>query len=397
MLGLRHRSTQMDYPWRLSVFLRQREKHGVGGFTTTRAITAQEEVNVALGGKTVQSSTGFGWEANRAIDASPITCTHTKVTTDNPWWRLDLLDSFYISRVVITNRPNCCAQRLDGAEIHIGNSLENNGNNNTRCGVLYGVAAGQSVSVSCAEMNGRYVNIIIPGSSKILTVCDVKVYMGSAPTGENLALRGQAVQSSTYSTFEAARALDTSLSTCTITDTTKNPWWRVDLLDSYYISRVVVTNRADCCVGRIDGAEIHIGNSLVNNGNNNTRCGLLNDVALGQVVSVSCCDIQGRYVNIIIPGSSKVLSMCDVKVFATKVIKGFIRITFNSSLDMSDPAERKNILNESPDLNPKENEWDKLKRRSTNMDLESEGSGEILHEGMVSKLLSGVLQTHQAL
>ena len=52
---------------------------------------------------------------------------------------------------------------------------------------------------------------------------------------------------------------------------------------------------------------------------------------------------------------------------------------------------------QSPDLNPKENEWSELKRRSTNMELESEGSGEILHEGMVSDLLSGVLQTHQAL
>nr|XP_055055054.1 fucolectin-1-like [Misgurnus anguillicaudatus] len=149
----------------------------VGGFTTTHAITAQEEVNVALGGQTVQSSTEFvGWEADKAIDTSPYTCTHTVQTTDNPWWRVDLLDSFYISRVVVTNRPDCCGERLNGAEILIGNSLENDGNNNPRCAVLYGVGWGQSVSVSCAEMNGRYVNIIVPGSSKVLTLCDVQVY-----------------------------------------------------------------------------------------------------------------------------------------------------------------------------------------------------------------------------
>jgi len=46
-----------------------------------------------------------------------------------------------------------------------------------------------------------------------------------------------------------------------------------------------------------------------------------------------------------------------------------------------------------PDLNPMENEWAELKRRS----WDSEGSGEILYGGMVSDLLSGVLQTHQAL
>ncbi len=39
------------------------------------------------------------------------------------------------------------------------------------------------------------------------------------------------------------------------------------------------------------------------------------------------------------------------------------------------------------DLNPVEDEWGELKRRS----CESEGSGEILDEGMVSDLLSGVL------
>ncbi len=42
---------------------------------------------------------------------------------------------------------------------------------------------------------------------------------------------------------------------------------------------------------------------------------------------------------------------------------------------------------QSFDLNPVENEWGELKRRS----CESEGSGEILDEGMVSDLLSGVL------
>ncbi|XP_065105652.2 fucolectin-like isoform X2 [Paramisgurnus dabryanus] len=134
-------------------------------------------VNLARRGQTVQSSTGMvGWEADKAIDTSPLTCTHTVATTDNPWWRVDLLDSYYISRVVVTNRPDYGPERLDGAEIRIGNSLANNGNNNTRCAVLYGLPMGQSISVTCDDILGRYLTIIIPGSSKILTVCDVQVY-----------------------------------------------------------------------------------------------------------------------------------------------------------------------------------------------------------------------------
>ncbi len=48
---------------------------------------------------------------------------------------------------------------------------------------------------------------------------------------------------------------------------------------------------------------------------------------------------------------------------------------------------------QSSDLNPVEDEWSELKRRS----CESKGSGVILDEGMVSDLSSGVLEPHQAL
>nr|XP_055073703.1 uncharacterized protein LOC129453464 isoform X3 [Misgurnus anguillicaudatus] len=265
--------------------------------------------DLALRGRAVQSSTGYGWEASNAIDNLPFTCTHTD-TSDNPWWRLDLLDSYNISTVVITNRKDCCAERLNGAEIRIGNSLENNGNNNPRYAVLNGVAAGQSVSVSCHNTNGRYVNVIIPGHSKILSLAKVAVSQA-----EDLALRGRAVQSSTAYGWEASNAIDNLPLTCTHTDTSDNPWWRLDLLDSYYISTVVITNRKDCCEERLNGAEIRIGNSLENNGNNNPRYAVLNGVAAGQSVSVSCHNMNGRYVNVIIPGSSKILSLAQVEVY----------------------------------------------------------------------------------
>ncbi len=55
-------------------------------------------------------------------------------------------------------------------------------------------------------------------------------------------------------------------------------------------------------------------------------------------------------------------------------------------------------LSLSSDLNPTENEWGELKREEApSWSCESEGSGEILYEEMVSDLLSGVLQTLQAL
>ncbi|XP_073715443.1 fucolectin-4-like [Misgurnus anguillicaudatus] len=165
-------------------------------------------------------------------------------------------------------------------------------------------------------------------------------------SSENLALRGQAVQSSLYSNWVAARAIDTSPSTCSCTEVyTSNPWWRLDLLDSYYISRVIITNRRDCCPERLDGAEIHIGNSLENNGNNNSRCAVLYGVAAGQSVSVSCDNMKGRYVNVIIPGRNKILTICEVEVYLPDWKKTFVMMTFLSSVNMTDPAVSNMILN----------------------------------------------------
>lgn len=58
-------------------------------------------------------------------------CAHTFIEED-PWWKVDLLKGYDIARVTITNRGDCCSDRIQGAEIRIGDSLDNNGNNNTR-------------------------------------------------------------------------------------------------------------------------------------------------------------------------------------------------------------------------------------------------------------------------
>ncbi|KAL0189936.1 hypothetical protein M9458_017035, partial [Cirrhinus mrigala] len=84
------------------------------------------------------------------------------------------------------------------------------------------------------------------------------------------------VQSSRYGALTAAQnAIDGNRESnyahgsCSITKQDRNPWWRVDLLDVYNITRVSITNRGDCCEERIEGIQIRIGNSLENNGNNN--------------------------------------------------------------------------------------------------------------------------------
>ncbi|XP_038654658.1 fucolectin-5-like [Scyliorhinus canicula] len=94
----------------------------------------------------------------------------------NPWWRADLLRSHEIHSVRITNRGDCCPQRLNGAEIRIGDSLNNNGNNNPICATINFIAAGQAETFECRHMRGRYVNVIIPGRHEYLNFCEVEIY-----------------------------------------------------------------------------------------------------------------------------------------------------------------------------------------------------------------------------
>ncbi|XP_059356723.1 fucolectin-5-like [Carassius carassius] len=147
---------------------------------------------------------------------------------------------------------------------------------------------------------------------------------------ENLALKGTAVQSSIFYICGAAKAIDgiryspsgtphpaETHTYCSITDYQLNPWWRLDLLDSYYIYKVTITNRADCCPEQTSGVELRIGNSLEKNGNNNPRCGVTSLVPGGSSVSFSCGGMEGRYVNMYLPNIQMYLTLCEVEVFGT--------------------------------------------------------------------------------
>ncbi|XP_026117438.1 fucolectin-like [Carassius auratus] len=153
---------------------------------------------------------------------------------------------------------------------------------------------------------------------------------GGKVLSENLALKGTAVQSSTFSTWWASNAIDGiryapgPASTCSHTDNELSPWWRLDLLDSYHIYNVTITNRVDCCPERTTGEEIRIGNSLENNGNNNPRCGVTSSLPAGSSVSFSCGGMEGRYVNMYLP-NIQALALCEVEVYGT-VKKQVIRM-----------------------------------------------------------------------
>ncbi|XP_077147951.1 fucolectin-like isoform X1 [Ranitomeya variabilis] len=145
-------------------------------------------------------------------------------------------------------------------------------------------------------------------------------------TLQNVALRGRSTQSSNFEILSASiNAIDGNVDSlynhgsCFATKSEPSPWWRVDLLEAYRISHITITIRGDCCADLISGAEILIGDSLANNGNNNPRCVTITTIPLAASQTFQCDGMIGRYVNIIRPGITGFLSFCEVEVFATPV------------------------------------------------------------------------------
>ncbi|XP_048057804.1 uncharacterized protein LOC125275148 [Megalobrama amblycephala] len=299
--------------------------------TLTGLCVADSKGNLALNAKAVQSSTAPLGDAQHAVDgdrnsdANKGSCSHTN-SDFNPWWRVDLENVYSISNVTITNRQDCCKERLKGAQIRIGNSLDNNGNNNELAATILTAPDGTE-TFSFEHINGRYVNIIIPGRNEYLTLCEVEVFADNYTppyicVPKNLALGGTAVQSSTYDQLAAAqKAVDgnrnsiRSGGSCSVTKADKDPWWRVDLLEVYKITRVSITNHGDGCPERINGTQIRIGNSLENNGNNNQLAETVESIPLGETKTFKFKPIKGRYVNIFIPGRNEYLTLCEVEVY----------------------------------------------------------------------------------
>lgn len=288
--------------------------------------TVSSYKNVALRGRASQIDryeSLFG-SAYNAIDGNHATrfrdgsCTHTKATTD-PWWSVDLLKVHVVTSVSITNRRDCCSDRLDGLQIHVGNSSSKY----RKVGEIPEAGAAERITLNFTDAaEGRFVTVVLPGRGKILTLCEVEVYGYPAPTGENLALGGKASQSSLYLFNYAFNAIDGNRDTkfergsCSQTANEINPWWRLDLRKTHKVFSVKIVNQ-DSNPEELNGVEIRIGDSLENDGTSNPRCAVISDMEAGDVAEFQCGGMDGRYVSVSIPGREGSLVLCEVEVYGS--------------------------------------------------------------------------------
>ncbi|XP_039382140.1 fucolectin-like [Mauremys reevesii] len=142
--------------------------------------------NLALGRPATQTSTYDNEEIGKAVAGKAVdgkrdgkwlqgSCSHTQLDTE-PWWNVDLGSRQSVSAVIVKNREDCCGERLEGAQIRVGDAVADHGKHDPICGTITDTRPGSLSTICCNGLEGRYVTVTIPGRAEYLTVCEVEVY-----------------------------------------------------------------------------------------------------------------------------------------------------------------------------------------------------------------------------
>jgi hypothetical protein len=271
--------------------------------------------NLALGKPTSQSSTYTGSYASAASSSavdgntsgnwSDQSVTHTNYEPQ-AWWQVDLQSSQAIGTVVLSNRTDCCSDRLSNFNLLVsddGSAWQS-----------YPYAGTAPAQVTFAvNRTARYVKVQLNGTN-VLSLAEVQVF----PLTTNLALGKPTSQSSTYTGSYASAASSSAVDGNTsgnwfdqsVTHTNYEPqaWWQVDLQSSQAIGTVVLSNRTDCCSDRLSNF-----NLLVSDDGSAWQSYPYAGTAPAQVTFA--VNRTARYVKVQLNGTN-VLSLAEVQVFA---------------------------------------------------------------------------------
>jgi len=122
--------------------------------------------------------------ASRAIDGVSEakwnwhSCTET-TWTNQPWWEVDLGQEYDIQAVRVTNRADCCEDRLNGFEVYTFS-----GGKYSLCAEDQWAGRGQTVTIACVAKTSK-VRIKLPRYG-MLTLCEVGVYSQPGETPRRL-------------------------------------------------------------------------------------------------------------------------------------------------------------------------------------------------------------------
>ncbi|XP_077868793.1 uncharacterized protein LOC144359476 [Saccoglossus kowalevskii] len=315
----------------LSIHIKEKTQHLILCEVEIMAVVNKAS-NVAYGKRAEQSSQYRDGSAIKAVDGdtssdySHHSCMHTQLEYE-PWWRVDIEYQCEIQNIVITNRQDCCSDRLIGAEVRVGNSKSLN-ESNILCGTVTRDNIDEVV-IFCGDAVGRYVSIQIKDRTDQLHLCEVKV-LGKVLVGtlSNVALNKSVYESSVWYGNTADKAVDGDTTpdlysgTCFHSAEESEPWWRVDLGSIHYVYKVYIYNRQDFGNWRLAGAVVRVG--YYEDPKQNFRCDaqVVPQITYwGKIPRTCSVPILGRYVSVQLEGvDSGVLQLCEVQVLGKELL-----------------------------------------------------------------------------
>eukprot|EP00795_Rhopilema_esculentum_P007212 gene7212-12892_t len=217
--------------------------------------------NVAYGKQSKQSSDMHSYtSADKAVDGNRNSnldsrfCAST-TDSDQPWWEVDLGQSFLIAGIQITNRDTHL-ERLRDFDVFVDSNLCFHFANSFGSGTSY---------FPCKSfVKGQKVKVKLKGHN-VLTLCEVDVIASK----EGIAVNKTATQSSLFGHGAAWKAVDGSYGEsydkeqCTHTDEGLS-WWQVDLAKQHIIAAVQITNR-DVLSERLSNFTVMVDSQICHN------------------------------------------------------------------------------------------------------------------------------------
>jgi hypothetical protein len=325
----RYARVQLSSPGYLSLAEVQVIQAGGGGLT-----------DLAQGKSATQSSTLPGTPpAAVAVDGNTdgsffdgsVTATNLD---GNAWWQVDLGASMSVGSIVVWNRTDCCAARLNDYWVFVSDTpflpTDTPLTLQFRAGTFssHQTTAPNPSTTILAGAQGRYVRVQLSGAD-YLSLAEVQVFGASGNPGDtNLAAGKAATQSSTlpgYPTAGASSAVDGDTDgaffdgSVTATNADAAAWWQVDLGTSANVSSIVIWNRTDCCAARLNDYWVFVSNtSFLATDTPATLAGRIGTWASHQTSAPGpsatiAAGTQGRYVRVQLTGTNN-LSLAEVQV-----------------------------------------------------------------------------------
>ena len=226
--------------------------------------------NVAIGKLAYQSSTGWRGRADKAVDGyfqgywwPEQSITHTREEAQ-PYWEVMLMnDDVVVNGVALFNRVDYKPERMTDVTVEL---LDAPVSGNVLASQSQGGAVGNMAYFTFNQVSGvQAVRVKLAGDLAYLSLAEVYVDgFESGSTLYNIAKGKPASMDTTYSDFEAGRAVDGITSgdwgdySLAHTNWSQSPYWQVNLEGTYNILKVMVFNRSDCCRDRAKNLKIEI-------------------------------------------------------------------------------------------------------------------------------------------